>query len=57
MTKEKIAEEIKKTARENRLACEEARALAQTLGVPIEEIGAVCNELKIKITSCRLGCF
>ncbi len=57
MSQEQIVRAIKNAAVNNRLSCEKAHALAKELGVPIREIGALCNELKIKITACRLGCF
>ncbi len=41
----------------NRLACEKAHAIAKDLNISLREIGALCNELKIKITACQLGCF
>ena len=57
MDQESIIEVVRKAAAENRLSCERARELAEELNVPVSEIGRVCNVLKIKITSCQLGCF
>jgi hypothetical protein len=48
---------IRNAAVDNRLSCEKARALAKELNVPVREIGAHCNELKIRIAACELGCF
>jgi hypothetical protein len=39
------------------LACTDALSLADELGVDAGEIGSFCNERKIKIVVCRLGCF
>ncbi|HSA77426.1 MAG TPA: hypothetical protein VLG72_01025 [Nitrospirota bacterium] len=57
MTREKIIEAIRKASINNRLTCEKAHTLAAELKVPLKAIGALCNELKIKIAACELGCF
>ncbi len=57
MDQEGIIDVVRKTAVENRLSCEKARALAEELKVPVSEIGRICNVLNIKITTCQLGCF
>lgn len=54
---EKVREEIKKKAENNRLPCPVARRIAQELSVSLKEIGLAADELKIKITDCELGCF
>lgn len=54
---QEVIEAIKKAASGNRLSCEKAHTLAQDLNIPLSEIGKVCNELHIKISSCQLGCF
>jgi hypothetical protein len=56
-TKERIVEAVRKASEDNRLSCERAHELAKELKVPLGEIGSVCNDLKIKITACQLGCF
>ena len=57
MTREKMTEAIQKTSVNNRLSCEQAHELARELNTSLQEIGALCNELKIKIAACQLGCF
>lgn len=57
MTREKIIEAIRTVSINDRLTCEKAHALAVELKVPLKKIGALCNELKIKIAACELGCF
>ena len=57
MTREELTREVRKAAVNGRLSCEEAHRLSGELKIPLREIGALCNELKIKIASCRLGCF
>ncbi|HLE40008.1 MAG TPA: hypothetical protein VI956_00735 [Nitrospirota bacterium] len=57
MVREQLIEAIKKASAGNRLTCEKAHALSAELKVPLQEIGVLCNELKIKISACQLGCF
>jgi len=57
MTQEKIIEAIRSVTVGNRLSCEKAHELSVTLRISLQEIGVLCNELKIKISSCQLGCF
>jgi hypothetical protein len=55
--KERIKEEIKKKAENNRIPCPVARKIAQELSVSYREVGKAADELKIKIMGCELGCF
>ena len=57
MEQAKIAEEMKKIAKHDRIECAEALKLAKDLGVSSQEVGKTANELKIKIKNCSLGCF
>lgn len=57
VTKENIIAAIRAASAGNRLTCEKAHELAKELKVSLREIGALCNEMKIKISSCQLGCF
>jgi hypothetical protein len=57
MTREKIIEALLASSAGNRLTCEQAHDLAKELKVSLQELGALCNELKIKISACQLGCF
>jgi hypothetical protein len=54
---DKLREEIKKKAKNNRLPCPVARKIAEELSVSYKEVGRVADELKIKIAGCELGCF
>jgi len=40
-----------------RLTCAEAFELAKQFNVDVIEIGRICNQQKIKICKCQLGCF
>ncbi|MCX5780762.1 MAG: hypothetical protein NTV45_08105 [Firmicutes bacterium] len=44
-------------APDGKISCTQARELAEKLGVQSSAIGKACNEAKIKIYSCELGCF
>jgi hypothetical protein len=52
-----MIEAIQMATENNRLSCETAHELAKKLNISLQEIGALCNELKIKIAACQLGCF
>jgi hypothetical protein len=54
---DKIRQAVLKAAKDGRLSCTMARKLAGELQVNPKEIGEVCNELRIKIYACELGCF
>jgi len=55
--KNRIAEEIRKKAVNNRLSCPAARKIAEELSVSYKEVGRIADELKVKIAACELGCF
>jgi len=57
MDQERVIEAIQAAAIDNRLTCEKAHELADTLGIPLRELGVLCDQMKIKITACQLGCF
>jgi len=54
---EKVKAEVMKRAEDGRISCTTARQIAKDLGVAIREVGHACDELKIKIYACELGCF
>ncbi len=48
---------VRGRAKDGRLACREAFALANELGVAPGRIGEAANTVGVKIASCQLGCF
>jgi hypothetical protein len=58
---EALVEAVRRAAieREGRmtLRCEDAFAVAREHDVRVLEIGRICNQNKIKIVQCQLGCF
>jgi hypothetical protein len=57
MNREKLIEAIRAASLQNRLSCEKAHELSAAHAISLREIGEVCNDLKIKIAACQLGCF
>lgn len=54
---ERILDAVREAAKDGRLSCTMARRLAKDLDVPPARVGDACNQLKVKIMSCELGCF
>ncbi len=54
---EKIAAVLKEHSSEGRISCQDALEIALRLNVSPAVVGKTCNELKIKIKGCQLGCF
>jgi hypothetical protein len=48
---------LKELAPQGKISCTEARQLAEKLEIHPADIGKACNEAKIKIYACELGCF
>ncbi len=57
MERERTIQAIRQAAVNDRLSCEKAHDLAEKMNISLSEIGMLCNELKIKISACQLGCF
>jgi hypothetical protein len=45
------------TAPEGKIPCIMIFKVARDHGCAVAEVGELCNELKIKIVNCQLGCF
>jgi hypothetical protein len=52
-----LEEEIQSSLINGKLPCAEAFRIAKQIKVALKEVGDTANELKIKISSCQLGCF
>lgn len=52
-----LLDKVKETAPDGSISCREAHELAEKLGVRYIEVGKACNDAKIKIYGCELGCF
>jgi hypothetical protein len=57
MDKEAITKKVKNKTKEGNIACKQALKIAEEEGVSSKDLGALLNELKIKVANCQLGCF
>ena len=61
ISKEQLKKHIFEVAEEREgkfyMPCANAFSLAKKYNIKISEIGDACNEHKIKICKCQLGCF
>ena len=57
MDNKALEEEIKASLVEGKLPCAVAFKIAKKIKVAPKEVGDAANRLKIKISSCQLGCF
>jgi len=57
INEEEIKKALLETAQDGKIKCPECLALAQRFKVKPVVIGRLCNQLKIKIRACQLGCF
>ncbi|MEW5820902.1 MAG: hypothetical protein AB1782_11990 [Cyanobacteriota bacterium] len=55
--KERILQEANEIDGKMKLTCTQAFKISEDFNLKRKDIGDACNELKIKIYSCQLGCF
>jgi hypothetical protein len=55
--KDIIIRKIKELAPQGKISCTDAHLIAKTFEVEPEVVGELCNQLKIKVCACELGCF
>jgi hypothetical protein len=48
---------VRNAAKDNRILCSGALAIAKSLGIPSQEVGRIATELNVKISKCQLACF
>lgn len=54
---EQLQKELTRLSPDGKISCTVARKLAADLGISPQKVGETCNEMKIKICACELGCF
>ena len=54
---EEIRQAIRALAAEGKASCKALLDLANRTGSPPKRLGRLCNDMKIKICACQLGCF
>ncbi|HPZ10517.1 MAG TPA: hypothetical protein PL110_20680 [Candidatus Eremiobacteraeota bacterium] len=52
-----LIERVKKISKDGKITCGKALKLAAEKNFSTRNVGKAANELKLKITSCSLGCF
>jgi len=57
ISNEELVAAVVQAAVDGRLTCVKAHELGKKLEVPLKRIGEICDELKIRIKDCALGCF
>ncbi|MCW3490064.1 hypothetical protein [Dethiobacter alkaliphilus] len=57
MEKQELLRVIKNNLEDGKLHCETAYQIAADHNVKLWQIGQICDEEKIKIKGCQLGCF
>ena len=57
MDNETLYQEIQTKTLEGRIACAQCFEIARRCDVSLRQIGDVCDDQDIRITSCQLGCF
>lgn len=55
--RQEIEKLVRGAAKDNRILCSGALAIAKSLGIPSREVGRIANQLNIKISKCQLDCF
>jgi hypothetical protein len=57
VTQEELCRAIRRRSAHGKVACKALLELAGKAAVPPRKIGALCDQMKIKIVGCQLGCF
>ncbi|MGI5876282.1 MAG: hypothetical protein ACOX6X_05625 [Dethiobacteria bacterium] len=54
---QEVKDRLLETAPEMKIPCVMVFKVARDFGLSAAEVGKLCNELKIKIINCQIGCF
>ena len=54
---EELREAIRREAVGGKVACKVLLELAEWQSASPKKVGKLCNQMKIKISGCQLGCF
>jgi hypothetical protein len=57
MERDKVIEAIKQRAKDGRIPCAVCFQVAEEYGIPKRELGALLNELGVKVIQCQMGLF
>lgn len=54
---QELEKRLSNAAKDGRVLCSGALAIAKSLEISPGEVGRIANRLNIKISKCQLGCF
>lgn len=54
---QELMDKVVAKAVDGRIACEQARAYAHELDLPVALVGAAADKAGIRVVNCGLGCF
>jgi hypothetical protein len=57
MDRDKVIETIRERAKEGRIPCATCFQISADYNIPKRELGAILDELGIKVIQCQLGLF
>jgi hypothetical protein len=57
MERDKVIKAIKERVKEERIPCAVCFQIAEEYGIPKRELGAILNDLGIKVVQCQMGLF
>ena len=57
MTEQQLREAILRLADDGKVQCMKLLELAEKTQTPPRRLGSLCDEMKIRIAACQLGCF
>lgn len=57
MTDEELRQAVRELTRDGKASCSDLLALAGKTTTPPRELGALCNDMKVRVSACQLGCF
>ncbi len=57
MSKQELRDAVRRLAKDGRAPCRRLLALAEKTRTSPRKIGALCDEMDIRIIACQLGCF
>jgi hypothetical protein len=57
MDKQAIIEKVKTHIKDEKISCKQALKISAEENISPKDLGALFNELNIKVANCQLGCF
>ncbi len=54
---DKLRKAIADAATNGKVPCKALLLIAESLDVPPDRVGNTCDEMKVRVSACQLGCF